>query len=325
MNKPKYTITDDINNKCIEITDQIARMKISESFKPRLTLRKESNIRSVNSSLLIEGVDYSVDEVTDIVNGKRVVGDIEDINAVKNTYDVYSTMETRSPHSIEDFIDVQKTMMKGVIPESDSGLRKVSVGVYDGSLDMFIYEAPKPELVESMVKSLFEWFDLTYAHPLISSAIMHFQIEHIHPFVDGNGRTGRFWHTLILSKWDKIFLRIPIESSIRNHQSEYYEVINRCNRGDCTEFIDFSLSIILESLDNAKKLGTDDRIARLVSVMAKGKEYSANELLYMMDLKDSGKFKINYIDKAIAKNAIEMCDPNNPRSKNQRYRLVTKR
>lgn len=297
-------------------------MKLSEEYKPRLALRRESNIRSIGSSLSIEGVNFSIQEITEIINGKRVIGDAEDIYAVQNAYEAYSKMKDINPGSIEDLVSIQQDMMSGLLPLEHYGLREVKVGIYDGIRREFIYEAPEPESVKPMMDSLFDWYNTTDYPPLITSAVMHFSIEHIHPFIDGNGRTGRYWHTLILTKWDDLFYRIPIEWNIRKHQIEYYETIAECNKGDCTKFIEFSLRMIIEALDDAIKLGTNDNVARMVSMMDRGKTYSSKELMGMMGLKDLGKFRKNYIDVALKNKAICMTIQDNPKHRNQRYRLV---
>lgn len=186
------------------------------------------------------------------MTGKRVIGVVNDIVAVNNAFDVYSDFLSFSTDSKEDLAMVQKRMMTNVIPDDSLGFRNVPVGILDRRLKKMIYRAPEPELVVPMVESLFEWYRNTDLHPLVSSAVMHSQIEHIHPFADGNGRTGRFWHKLILTEWNAIFLIVPFEYNILKHRKEYYDVLQRCNNGDCTEFINYSLNVILEAVKTAK-------------------------------------------------------------------------
>ena len=98
---------------------------------------------------------------------------------------------------------------------------------------------------------LFDWLKTSSLHPLIKSCVFHYEFEFIHPFADGNGRTGRLWQTLILQKWQPVFAYLPVESMILSHQQAYYAVLNAANtQGDCTGFIVFMLEMIRDTARN---------------------------------------------------------------------------
>ena len=247
MNYPPYNITDkmliyvsNIMKKIGELA-QIALNKKSE-------LRKQNMINSIHSSLAIENNQLSINQVKDVIDGKVVLGDRKDIQEVKNAYNAYNELNNINPYDIEDLKRVHG-IMTFLIEEESGMFRTHGEGVYDG--DRLIFMCPPAELVPSHMKELFSWLNEAkeVVHPLILSSVFHYEFVFIHPFGDGNGRMARLWQTAILSKWEKAFEYIPIESLIKKYQEDYYNAISKCNAaGNSNEFIEFMLKMIDETL-----------------------------------------------------------------------------
>ena len=207
-NTPPFTVSSKSINLVAEICTRLVSIgTYGESIPPRL--RRENRIKSIQSSLAIENNNLTLDEVTDVVDGKRVVGNARDILEVKNAFECYELLNGLNPCELKDLLRIHRLMMKGL--QTDAGqLRSVRVG---------------PELVPGLMSDLMSWLESSEDHPLIKSSVFHYEFERIHPFSDGNGRTGRFWHILILSKWHEEFSWIPIETVVRERQNEYYSAL----------------------------------------------------------------------------------------------------
>ena len=247
MAKPPFTITEKITNLVGQIAERIGRVQAAGEYGRNLHLRKVNRLRSIQSSAAIEGNTLSLEQVADAINGRRIVGNPREIREVKNAYDAYERLLDLDPFSIEDFLSAHKLMTNDLVAESGK-FRAGNVGVFSGK-DV-IHLGAKPEYVADLVKDLFEWAKKSDAHPLIKSGVMHFEIEFIHPFADGNGRIGRLWQTLVLSKWYEIFAWLPVETIVYENQAEYYAVLGRAGKaGDSTEFIEFMLNAIAKTLD----------------------------------------------------------------------------
>jgi len=226
------------------------RLKISEEqSKDVLHLRKTNRILSVGSTTAIEGNRLSVQQVFDVINGKVVFAPLQDIQEVKNTFTAFTAYEqipALSPYSVEDFLKAYRFISENLIQESGQ-FRTVGVAVVNSKREV-IHSGTNFEQVPKLVAELFEWGKTTETHELIKSSAIHFMIEHIHPFRDGNGRMGRLWQTLILTKWNDLFEWLPVETMIYYNQEKYYEVLlqSQCKDGtvDCRPFVDFMLDII---------------------------------------------------------------------------------
>lgn len=321
MNKtylPKYRIDADIAKKMVRIGELTSDIRSVTAYHSALKLRRTSNIRSIHSSLAIEGNELSLEKMTDIIDGKRVLGDFEEIQEVKNAYEAYEAARTSNPHSLDDLIKIHSLMIFGLVPEE--GVRTCKVAVFEE--DTPIHIAPEPELVIPMLTELMQWLENTDEHPLIASAVFHYQLEFIHPFTDGNGRIGRLWHSLILSDWNDLFLRIPLEPRIRKEQDRYYNTIESCNENhDCTEFIRYCLGIIICALEEVVKISGDDNMSVLLTAMG-DEPASAEEIMKTLKLSHKTNFRKNYLIPALEKGLIEMTRPDSPRSPKQRYRRI---
>lgn len=248
MNKqPPFIITSKINNMVAEIAETLGKIQGAGEYSRNLHLRKVNRLRTIHSSIAIEGNTLSIEQVSDIVNGKRIIGSPQEIKEVQNAYNVYENILKFNPYSIKDFLSAHKLMTSDLLEQSGK-FREGNVGVYSGN--NIVHLGANPKFVPELIQDLFDWAKNTDTHPLIKSSVLHFEIEFIHPFADGNGRMGRFWQTLVLSKWHEIFGWIPTETLIHENQQQYYQVLGNAEKtASSTEFIEFMLDIILKTLN----------------------------------------------------------------------------
>ena len=229
--------------------EKIGEANYFESLNRFSELRRKTRIQSIHSSLAIENNQLSLFQVEAVINGKAVIGEQKDIQAVKNAYKAYEEIDNVNPYSVDDLKKIQGILTFAI--EDDSGkFRNHGEAVYDGDVQIFM--APPHRMVPELMDNLFRWMNEVKenVNPLILSSIFHYEFVFIHPFSDGNGRTARLWQTAILAHWKDLFKYIPIESIIRKHQEEYYTAIQNCNNvGNSNEFIEFMLKVINEAVD----------------------------------------------------------------------------
>ncbi len=241
-----FKITNEILSLVYEIGELVGKISAEKEFEKNLILRRENRIKTIYSSLAIEQNTLTLEQVTDVINGKRVLAPPKDIKEVQNAYEIYERLDELNENSVKDLLLAHKIMTSELIKESGR-FRGKNAGVYQG--DKLIHMGTLPEYIPELINNLFLWLKNSKEHPLIKAAVFHYEFEFIHPFQDGNGRIGRLWHSLILSKWKKIFAWLPVESLVQKYQKEYYIAINNSNRdGESTEFILFMLRIINETL-----------------------------------------------------------------------------
>ena len=238
---PEFDNVNEISSLVAEITMLIDRIPESKVSSIDLKLRRAGNIRSIQSSLAIEGNTLTLKEVTDIIDGKRVLGSPREIQEVKGALKVYDRLDHYDPYSIDDMLTAHGDMMYLLVDE-EGKFRKCGVGVFKG--DVPVHIAPDFKKVPDMINELMEWTKTTDYHPLIKSCIFHFQFEYIHPFVDGNGRMGRLWQSLILSKWKYVFAYLPVETWIKKEQQNYYLALQNSNPENVFPFVVFMLRMI---------------------------------------------------------------------------------
>jgi len=258
VNKPPFIITEKITNLAVHIAEQIGKIQGSGEYGRNLRLRKINRLRSIQSSTAIEGNTLSLEQITDVINGKRVVGNPREIKEVKNAYDAYEQMLSFNPFNIADFLEAHKLLTADLVKESGI-FRAGNVGVF--SAKKVVHLGARPEFVPKLVQDLFGWAEKSDIHPLIKSSVIHFEIEFIHPFADGNGRIGRLWQTLVLSRWHEIFAWIPTETIVYENQAEYYRVLGAAEKtADSTEFVEFMLEAIKTALNELPTNKTTDII-----------------------------------------------------------------
>ena len=245
---PPYQLTDAILALFAEIAAKVTEISIRSTLSTQPHLHRANRIRSVHSSLAIEHNSLTLDQVTALLNGKRVLAPAQEVLEVQNAFCAYDLLPSLDPYDLDDLLKVHRVMMEGLVAEAGT-FRNQGVGVYAG--DRLIHAGTPAQYVPETMQQLFDWLRNTQAHPLISSSVFHYEFEFIHPFADGNGRTGRLWQTLILQKWEPIFAYLPVESMILAHQSDYYTVLNAANtQGSSTVFVEFMLEMILDALKN---------------------------------------------------------------------------
>ena len=248
--KPPFEITNEIIDRVAEIAELVGRLNVNSHLTANPTLRRSNRIRAIHGSLAIEQNTLSLEQVTAVLNGKHVLAPPKDIAEVKNAYEIYDRLEDLDPYSIDDLLDAHAIMTRGLVEESGM-FRTRPVGVVD-SEGHVLHFGTLPQYVPDLVMELLEWVKNSPLHMLIRSCVFHYEFELIHPFADGNGRVGRLWHTLLLSKWNPAFAWLPVESIIHDRQQEYYDAINASNdMGESTVFIEFMLSAIKAALVEA--------------------------------------------------------------------------
>lgn len=216
--------------------------------RPKPYLRKSNRVRTVQGSLAIEGNTLTLEQITAILDGKRIIGDQNEIREVKNAIAVYDQLPEFNPYRIKDFLRAHRLMMDGLI-DSAGRWRSGNVGIFKG--EQVSHIAPKADRVEWLMQDLFKYLKDEPAHQIIKGCVGHYEIEFIHPFEDGNGRMGRLWHSVLLRAYHPIFEFIPVESIIKNHQQEYYQALEGSDKaGNSTVFIEFILNIIEEALSD---------------------------------------------------------------------------
>ena len=253
--KPPFEINEKIMAYVIEIAELVGRVSVSSKISSSPTLRRTNRIHTIYSSLAIEQNTLDIEQVTAVISGKHVIAPPKDIAEVKNAYEIYECMDSLDPYSSEDLLKAHGVMMKGLVNEAGE-FRSRPVGVVDGNGNV-VHFGTLPQYVPGLIQELLDWTKTGDIHMLIKSCVFHYEFELIHPFADGNGRMGRLWHTLLLSKWNPIFAWLPIESIIHDNQNEYYNAINisNCN-GESTVFIEFMLSVIKQALSEADEVNT---------------------------------------------------------------------
>ena len=248
--KPPFEITNEILEAVTEIAELVGRLSATQGLSTNPTLRRTNRIRTIYSSLAIEQNTLSLEQVTAVLNGKRVLAPPKDIAEVKNAYEIYEMMDMLNPYSVDDLLNAHAVMTKGFVEESGC-FRSRPVGVVDKQ-GKVLHLGTLPDYVPGLVVDLLDWVENSNIHMLIKSCVFHYEFELIHPFADGNGRMGRLWHTLLLTKWKPLFAWLPVESIIHDRQDEYYKAINQSNcDGESTVFITFMLSAIKEALMEA--------------------------------------------------------------------------
>ena len=250
MYKPPFDITPEMLHLISEISEQVGiiNMRLGDNA-PSPQLRKKSQIKTIHSSLAIEHNSLSLKQVTDIIDGKRVLGAPDEIQEVKNAIEAYRLMPELDAFKEKDLLKAHRLMMKDLVKQAGQ-YRQEGVGVFDGNGNC-LHMAPPADRVPQLMGDLFQWVKTTKEHPLIHSCVFHYEFEFIHPFIDGNGRMGRFWQTMLLSRWKGIFAWLPVETIVKEHQQEYYNVIAKCDAaGNSTAFVEFMLKCLLDAMEN---------------------------------------------------------------------------
>jgi Fic family protein len=243
----QFQLTTQLANALAAIAEAVGKLAAVNLVKSDPMLRRKNRIKTIQASLAIEGNTLTREQVTALLDKKRVIGPKQDILEVQNAIEAYSRVEDFNPFSLTSFLEAHRILMQNLVV-SPGKLRKGPIGVIREN-DIF-HEAPKWEKVAPMMKGLFEYLRQSDDHLLFKSSRFHYQLEYIHPFTDGNGRIGRLWQTRLLMQYHPVFEFLPLENLIREHQIEYYRnLVKGDETGDCTDFIAFILKQIQTALE----------------------------------------------------------------------------
>lgn len=284
--KPPFTLSAKAVGMIANISAQMERFAIRMEQSDGLMLRKANRIKTIHSSLAIEGNTLLESEVADILDGKTVVAPIREIQEVKNAIRVYEEFEKLNPFSIDDLLHAHGLMMAALTDDAGH-FRKGGVGVY--SETGLVHMAPPAERVYPLMCDLFDWLKNADDHLLVRSCVFHYEFEFIHPFVDGNGRMGRLWQSLILGRWNPAFAHLPVENMVYANQQAYYDAIAQSTKqGECGPFIDFMLGEIQNAVHRHKgeplnvgvnvgvNVGANEQ--KIISIIADNGNVTAKEL-----------------------------------------------
>ena len=263
---PKFTVSAECINLVADISAMLARIEPS-SISRDVRLRKINRVKSIQSSLQIEANSMTVEQVTAIIDGKRVLGPPREILEVQNAIRSYDMIPDLDPFSADDLLKLHGVMMAGLTDQAGM-FRSVGVNVVNSATGDVIHHAPHPDFVPRFTGELLEWAASSEHHPLIVSCVFHHEFEFIHPFTDGNGRTGRLWQTLMLTKWNPIFEWISVDSVVRDRRYDYYRAIREATDADDTcVFIEFMLRAIRDTLAETVKTrrGTEEAVLDMIA------------------------------------------------------------
>ena len=330
-NKPPYTITEKAADYLAKIVEIVTRLEYGTGFKRDIRLHRKNRMRTIHSSLAIEGNSLTLGEVTAVIEGKVVAGKQTEIKEVKNAYEAYDKIMTFDPYDVKDFLKAHKLMTQGLVEEAGK-FRSGDVGVFDG--DVAVHIGARPQFVPDLIKDLLDWGRKSDLHPVLKSAILHYEIETIHPFADGNGRMGRLWQTLLLAKWNEIFAWIPMESVMNQNRPEYYDALYYGQHsGDSSRFMEFTLSALLEVLqktnadllaaeqvteqDDAQVTEQVDRAEKIIEFCAEPK--SREEIQLFVGIAHREHFRAKILKPLLDSGKLKMTIPDKPNSRNQKY------
>lgn len=247
--RPPFVLSHAMLSKVAEIGEWLGRWKQANRAGLVPQLRRGNRIRTIQASLAIEQNTLSLEQVTAVLDGKPVLGPPREIQEVRNAFDAYEALPRLDPSRLDHLLAAHGLLLQGLADDAGR-LRQGGVGIYRG--EQLVHMAPPPSQVPRLVDDLLGWLSTTDAHPLIASSAVHYELEFIHPFSDGNGRVGRLWQTLILSRWQPILGFLPVETVIRGRQDSYYSVLGEPDAAaDCGGFILFMLEALATALQDA--------------------------------------------------------------------------
>jgi Fic family protein len=324
--RPPLTLTPKIVSLVAEISDQLGRWSVQErTLAPHL--RRDNRIRTIQASLAIENNTLSVEQVTAVLDGKRVLGLPREIQEVRNAFVAYELLPQWQPHQLEHLLSAHAALLAGLL-DAPGHFRAGGVGIYRGT--ELIHMAPPASRVYGLMQDLLAWLASTDWHPLVASCVFHYEFEFIHPFADGNGRMGRLWQTLILSHWKPELAWLPVETVIRDHQAAYYDALAQSDKAaDAAAFVEFMLAALLQAMQevaNTEQASehVSEHVKRLLSIFTHQQPLEAAELMARLALRHRPTFSKNYLAPAVKAGLVEMTQPDSPRSPTQQYRLTAK-
>jgi Fic family protein len=267
---PPLTLTPALLSQVAGIAEALGRWSARQDALPSPRLRRENRIQTIQASLAIEQNSLSVEQVSALFDGQRVIGPARDIQEVRNAIAAYEALARWNPTDRAHLLEAHGLLMAGLI-DAPGRFRSGGVGIYRG--DQIVHMAPPASRVSGLVDDLLKWLATSDWHPLILSCVVHYELEFIHPFADGNGRLGRLWQTLILSCWNPLLAWLPIEEVIRSRQQDYYESLGQADQlGDLEPFVSYQLEAIHDALrseissEKGSEIGSEKVSAKALSL-----------------------------------------------------------
>ncbi len=335
--RPPFNVTGPVLALVAEIAERIGRISALREPEANLRLRRINRIRTIQGTLAIEGSGLTMAQVTAILEGRRVLAPPREIQEARNALSAYDRLGAWTPSREADLLEAHGLLMEALMDEPGR-YRRGGVGVM--AADAVVHVAPPAHRVPGLMADLLGWLERGEDHPLIASSVLHYELEFIHPFADGNGRIGRLWQTLVLSRWRGLFADLPVETMVHAHQHAYYQAIaDSTQAASATPFIGFMLEMIRAALDDlddmtrasagAPPVGeteqvteqATDQVARLIDALG-GDTCSAKTLMQRLGLRHRPSFVDAYLRPALDAGVVAMTDPEHPRSPRQRYRLT---
>ncbi|MBS0463612.1 MAG: Fic family protein [Proteobacteria bacterium] len=328
---PPFSLTATVLDRVAVICEQVGRWRAQAGNAPSPRLRREQRIRSVQASLAIENNSLSLEQVTAVLDGRPVLAPPREVQEVRNAFAAYERLGDWAPNAAADVLAAHGVLMHALM-DAPGGWRSGGVGIYRGK--QLMHMAPPASQVPRLMADLLGWLRQTTVHPLVASCVFHYEFEFIHPFADGNGRMGRLWQTLILSRWQPVLAWLPVESVVRDRQADYYAALAAADAAsDATVFVEFMLDALATALTDAiTGAATSDQVsdhasdqvpppvAQLLAVLGTGEAVSASELMRRLGLKHRPSFRQRFLQPALAGGWLAMTQPDAPRSPTQTYR-----
>jgi Fic family protein len=325
--EPPCSISPSILRLVAEISERVGRATSAVDRETELRLRRINRIRTIQGTLAIEGNKLTPEQITAVLEGKRVLAPQKDIQEARNALQAYELFTNWAPDREADLLQAHHVLMRSLL-DRPGAYRTGGVGVMAG--DSVVHMAPPADRVPVLMKQLLDWVARTDQHPLLVSSIFHYELEFIHPFEDGNGRIGRLWQTLILSRWRSVFGFLPVETMVHGNQEDYYGALQTSNAaGDSASFVEFMLQMVLATLEELDTTGSTEQVteqateqvARLLIALA-DEPRSTKALMERLGLAHRPTFLYDYLRPAIDAGLVEMTDPDHPKSPRQKYRLT---
>jgi Fic family protein len=271
--EPPFRISNAAVNRVAQISELLGRWSVAGGASLAPQLRRENRIRTIQASLAIENNSLSLEQVTAVLDGKRVLGQPREIQEVRNAFVAYEAMGGWAPDSRENLLSAHGQLMAGLM-DAPGRLRRGDVGIYRGK--KLVHMAPPASRLGTLIDQLLGWVERTDVHPLIASGVFHYEFEFIHPFADGNGRMGRLWQTLMLARWQPLLAWLPVETVIRSQQQAYYAALAAADKAsDATPFVWFMLDALHAAMGEAVLGHTSRSMSGKVSGKMSGKMLSA--------------------------------------------------
>jgi len=327
--QPPFTLSAKTLNLIASISEKLGRLSALDEQAQALRLRRVNQIRTIQGSLAIEGNTLSVEQITAVLDGKPVIAPPKEVQEVKNALAVYEKFDDWHPLNEQAMLKAHRVLMLGLV-EQLGMYRSGGAGVMSGK--EVVHMAPPANQVPRLIGNLFNWLQQTDHHPLIASAVFHYEFEFIHPFADGNGRLGRLWQSLILAKWNPLFANLPIESLVYAHQADYYQAIGESTeQTDCAPFIEFMLTVIdttlTEQLNTTPQVTPQVTPQAVIDVLQKHpglvtfcqKPRSRVELQAFCNLKDREHFRKTVLKPLLEAGWLIQTLPDKPNSPKQKY------